>query len=132
MEKKKNAEIKVRKGIKVAADEAESLDPKQIAVLLPDAPPQRRWRLKPSVPRSSALTTANPGDVIPTRFPVNITGVLIVALCSEPDFSARGARSLTHHTHGTGDFVLIKIKPEGGCAASDKRQLRRFSHQVAV
>ena len=35
-----SAEMKVKKGIKVAAAEAESLDPKQIAVLLPDAPPQ--------------------------------------------------------------------------------------------
>jgi predicted RNA-binding Zn-ribbon protein involved in translation (DUF1610 family) len=35
-----DAGIEVRKGIKVAAAEAEGLDPTQIVVLLPEPPPQ--------------------------------------------------------------------------------------------
>jgi len=35
-----SAEMEVRQGIKISADEAVSLDPQQIAVLLPDASPQ--------------------------------------------------------------------------------------------
>ncbi len=35
-----SAEIEVKKGLKVAADEVESLDPQQIVVLLADTPAQ--------------------------------------------------------------------------------------------
>jgi predicted RNA-binding Zn-ribbon protein involved in translation (DUF1610 family) len=40
MEKSMSPEIAVRKGIKVAAEEAARLDPQQIAGFLPDAAPQ--------------------------------------------------------------------------------------------